>query len=302
MRMPMTENKPYEGVADISGARLRYRIAGTIGAPLLVFENGWGASYEQWAWIERELAAHAQLLFYNRAGIGGSKLLRAQTVNGLSDQFAALLAALGFVQPAIVVGHSYGGLMSSLHAAQRPEVLKAVIEIDPTTEVADPVLDGNLQVLGPGVCLVKFFLSLGLPNVLFGGLAKSLPPELGKEMMIRSLSNPESLDAGVAEFALLSSIRATISKAHSSGLPRLLIGAGTTSEPGGGLLSRLMANSKRSSETFERSKSLQRDRAVSDPECRITMLPYNHSALAFDSAGAKASAATILGFLHAIES
>ncbi|WP_161554217.1 alpha/beta hydrolase [Stenotrophobium rhamnosiphilum] len=298
----MTENKSIQGVADVPGARLRYRLVGVPGAPLLVFENGWGASYEQWTWIERELAAHAQLLFYNRAGIGGSELLQAQTVTGLSDQFAALPAALGLTQPIIAVGHSYGGLMCSLHAAQRSDVLKAVVEIDPTTEVSDPVLDGNLRALGPMVRVLKLCLSMGLPNFLFGSLAKTLPDAEGKEMMIRALSKPESLDAGVAEFALLISIRSAIAKAHLSGLPRLVIGAGTTADPRGGLLSRLMSNSKRASETFERSKSLQRDRVVSDPGCQITMLPYNHSALVFEEAGAKVSAANILSFLRTIES
>ena len=298
----MNEKKLDQGLVDVPGARLRYRLAGMPGKPLLVFENGWGASYEQWAWIERELAPHAQLLFYNRAGIGGSELLQAQTVTGLSDQFAALPVALGLKQPVIAVGHSYGGLMCSLHAAQRSDALKAVVEIDPTTEVSDPVLDGNLRALGPMVRVLKVCLSLGLPNFLFGSLGKSLPTKLGEEMMSCSLNSPASLDAGVAEFALLSSIRAAISKAPASGVPRLLIGAGTTAEPGAGRLARWISNSKRSIDTFERSKSLQRERAVNDPQCQITLLPYNHSALVFDEAGSKASAASILSFLREIES
>ena len=63
-----------EGFAEVPGARLRYRLAGTQTSraqyPLLVFENGWGASYEYWAWVERALAPHVRMLFYDRAGKG----------------------------------------------------------------------------------------------------------------------------------------------------------------------------------------------------------------------------------------
>jgi pimeloyl-ACP methyl ester carboxylesterase len=285
-------------MVDVPGARLRYCLAGTSGAPLLVFENGWGASYEQWFWMERELAAHAQLLFYNRAGIGGSELLAPQTVAGLSDQFAALPAALGLAKPVVAIGHSYGGLMCSLHAAQRGDVLKSLVEIDPTSEVAEPVLDANLQTLIPALRLVKICLALGLPNFLFGGLGKSLPPAQGAEIMRRALSNPASLDAGLVEFKFLNDIRSAISSGHPAGLSRLLIGAGATSEASAGVIGKWISGSKRMKEAFERSKAAQRERAVRDPKCEMTLLPFTHGGLVFDQAGAKESAAVILKFLR----
>lgn len=292
----MNKKKPREGVVDVPGARLRYRLAGISNAPLLVFENGWGASYEQWFWIERELADHAQLLFYNRAGIGESELLTAQTVKGLSDQFAALPAALGFKQPVVAIGHSYGGLMCSLHASQRRDVLKAVVELDPTPETSDPVLDGNLRSLGPAVRLVKIGLALRLPNLLFGSLGKSLPPELGAEMMRCSLSNSASLDAGMTEFALLNDIRAAIANGQPKEFSRLLIGAGAKAESAG-IIGRLLASPKRVDETYAHSKAMQRERAVNDPGCRTIQLPFDHSGVVFDEAGAKACALEILKFL-----
>ena len=75
--------------------------------PVIVFENGWSASYHYWIWVERELAPHARLLFYNRAGIGGSTLEAPKSARSLSDQFEAMLAALGIETPIVVVGQSY---------------------------------------------------------------------------------------------------------------------------------------------------------------------------------------------------
>ncbi|HET8883833.1 MAG TPA: alpha/beta hydrolase, partial [Solimonas sp.] len=186
----MTTSNIREGVADVPGARLRYRLAGTPGAPLLVFENGWGASYEMWTWVERELAPHAQLLFYDRAGVGGSELLAPQSVAGLSAQFAALPGALGFSQPVIAVGQSYGGLMCSLHAAQRRDVLRAVVEIDPTPEQAHPKLDGSLRKLPSVIRVLKAMLRLGLPDLLFAPAMKVLPSPERDTLLRVSLGNP----------------------------------------------------------------------------------------------------------------
>lgn len=293
----MTTSNIREGVAEVPGARLRYRLAGTPGAPLLVFENGWGASYEMWTWVERELAPHAQLLFYNRAGIGGSECLVPQTVENLSAQFAALPNALGLQGPVIAVGQSYGGLMCSLHAAQQRAVLKTVIEIDSTPETADPDVDHGLRQFPAIVKVVKTTLRLGLPNFLFRAVKKTLPATEGETLLRVALSNAASLDAGIAELALLDEIRAAIAAGRPQRLPRLLIGAGVL-PPKIGLVGRLLANPRRVQAMFARSKALQRARSQQDPDCRLLMLPYDHGALVFERDGARASAAAVLEFIR----
>ncbi|NGY04086.1 alpha/beta fold hydrolase [Solimonas terrae] len=294
----MQETKIREGVADVPGARLRYRLAGTPGAPLLVFENGWGASYEMWTWIERELAPHAQLLFYNRAGIGGSELRAPQTVAGLSAQFAALPAVLGLQGPVIAVGQSYGGLMCSLHAAQIPAVLESVIEIDPTPERAHPHVDAGLRQIHRIVAVLKLCLRLGLPNVVFGpAMKKSLPAAEAATLLRVSLGNGASLDAAREELGLLDDIRAAIAAARPGDFQRLLIGAGTVSEPDG-VLGRLLVNSGLARKTFETNQALQRERTQQDPGCRYMSLPYDHGGLVFGHDGARATAAAVLAYLR----
>eukprot|EP00456_Euglypha_rotunda_P039421 TRINITY_DN30377_c0_g1_i8.p2 TRINITY_DN30377_c0_g1~~TRINITY_DN30377_c0_g1_i8.p2 ORF type:complete len:142 (+),score=38.74 TRINITY_DN30377_c0_g1_i8:425-850(+) len=107
-----------EGIVEVPGGSVRYRRLMAASGPTLVFENGWAASHEQWAWVERELVGHANLLFYSHAGIGGGTLSRTQSPGGLSRQFAALLDALNIRQKVVLVGHSFGGLLCALHAAQ----------------------------------------------------------------------------------------------------------------------------------------------------------------------------------------
>ncbi|HKY89488.1 MAG TPA: alpha/beta hydrolase [Nevskiaceae bacterium] len=288
-------------MVDVPGARLRYRLGGTAGAPLLVFENGWGASYECWTWVERELAPHAQLLFYDRAGIGGSQRLAPQTVASLSAHFAALPPALGLQGPVIGVGHSYGGLMCSLHAAQCRGMLKSVIEIDPTPESG--VLDGEtgLRTLPKIVAVIKGGLRLGLPNLMFGSISTVMPPAEGRTLMRLSLNNPASLNAGLEEFALLDEIRSTIAARRPREFPRLLISAAAIA-PNAGWLTRLLASETRQRSVLAKNNALQAERAVQDPGCRVLPLPYDHGALVFQRDGARAAAEAIRSYVRELES
>lgn len=285
-----------EGEIEVPGARLRYRLAGATKGPVLVFENGWGASYEMWAWVERELAPYAQLLFYNRAGIGGSELLGPQTVEGLSAQFIALPKALGLEGPIVAIGQSYGGLMCALHAAQQPQALLTVIEIDPTPEQAIAEIDEGLNLLPSMISAVKFLLKLGLPNFIFGAAGKMLPPAQGKAILSTSLSNPASLDAGLAEFALLPGIRAAIESGRPQGFKRLVIGAGTAAIKNG-FITRLLVSNKRATGTYERSRLFQVERGHQDAGCEVMTLPYDHGGLVFEPAGAKETSIAIKSFL-----
>jgi pimeloyl-ACP methyl ester carboxylesterase len=62
-----------DDVAEVPGAALRFRLTGKAGKyPLIVMENGWGASYDYFALLQARLAAKTQVLLYNRAGVGGS--------------------------------------------------------------------------------------------------------------------------------------------------------------------------------------------------------------------------------------
>ncbi|HET8882974.1 MAG TPA: hypothetical protein VFM56_12435, partial [Solimonas sp.] len=109
---------------------------------------------------------------------------------------------------------------------------------------------------------------------------------------------PASLDAALAELALLDGIRAAIAAGGLSGLPRLLIGAAATA-PVKGAVMRLMASRRTAQEVVATNLMLQQQRAAHDPDCRYLTLPYDHGALVFEQGGARASAAEVLAFVRA---
>ena len=281
---------------EVPGASLRYRLCGTPSAlPLLVFENGWGASFEQWTWIEGLLAPQTRLLFYDRAGIGGSRLQAPQTVAGLSAGFAALLQALNVDTPVVVVGHSYGGLMGSLHVAQQPQRVRALVQVDATPDRDEATIDAQLDMLRIVGSLSIGLARLGLPNPVFGSAGRMLPAPEGRQMMRRSFSNVASLRAGMAEFALLRGIRAAIA-AQPVGCPALILSADRATEAKG-LLARLVPPHKART-LIALMQSQHRHKAAQAAPGEWDALPHDHGALVFDQAGAQATATRLMRFVR----
>lgn len=291
---------PMDGTIDVPGGTLRYRWMPAGQAPVLVFENGWAASHEMWAWIERELAGHASLLFYSRAGIGGSTMTTPQSPTQISDQFAALLDALGIHQPVVLVGHSFGGLICALHAAQQADRVGGLVQIDNTQEVDDALIDKPLKMMGPLTGMAILCARLGIPDPLFSTLSKLLPAEEGTRMQRLAMGAPSSLRAALAELSLLREFRAIIA-ATPINHPRLVISADRLDAPKG--LLRLLAG-KSASELVKHLQHVQRLHAaqVKDPDSRWVALPHSHGDLVFTPAGAADTARQIrqrvTGFMH----
>ena len=281
-----------EGIVEVPGGCVRYRLLPAAKGPTLVFENGWAASHEQWAWVERELAGHASLLFYSHAGIGGGTLQVRQSPAGLSAQFAALLDELGISQPVVLVGHSFGGLISALHAAQQADRVFALVQLDNTPEIHDRELDSTMPLAKALGSFAALCARLHIPDPLFSKLGKFLPAEEGERMQELSLGSASSMKAALVELGLLTEIRAAIAAAPASP-PRLVISAGAVESPKG-RLGRLLA--KKGAQRLQRVHLVHRAQAQA-PGSRWMSLPHSHGDLVFTAAGARDSAREIREFV-----
>lgn len=286
-----------EAKATVNGATLQYLLGGLPApAPVIVFENGWGASYEKWTWVERELAPHARLLFYNRAGIGGSSITQPQTANLLSLQLRVLLASLEITEPVILVGQSYGGLMCALHATQQTQMVRALVELDPTPDRNDPLMDPQLQLMKPVARIAMLCSWLGIPPPLFSQLGKTLPQPEGSHMVKKSFGSAASLRAALAELDLIGDIRAAIAEGNIK-QPHLVISADRGNSEGNGLIGKLLAPPEKVRAVIDRMQTLHRAKVEGHPAGEWQTLPYDHGSLIFEQAGAKASARKILEFI-----
>ncbi|MCI0688602.1 MAG: alpha/beta hydrolase [Sporichthyaceae bacterium] len=115
---------------DRGGRVLRWVRAGSGDLPA-VLVAGAGETLLDWANILPELARHAGVIAYDRAGLGGSDPMRPLSVAGEVGDLAALLAQTG---PAIVVGHSWGGLLAQLVAFDHPHLVAGLVLVDPAHE------------------------------------------------------------------------------------------------------------------------------------------------------------------------
>lgn len=286
-----------QGSIDIADGSLEFRfVDGPL--PLLVFENGWGASFEQWAWMERHLAGRARLLFYSRAGIGGSRLSGPKTVAGLSAQFAGLLSALQIAEPVVLVGHSYGGLMCDLHAVQQPAAVHALVEIDPTPHRDAPVVDAPLRMVPALAKIVMLCARLGIPDPLFSPAGRSLPSPAGRQLVEKSFASIPSLRAALQELALLPDIRAAIAR-RTTDHPRLILSADRGPESPG-WIGRLLVSAEKRRAVIGTVQGQHRAKAGQGIGSRWEALPHDHGALVFTAAGAQACAARLMAFVEAL--
>ena len=112
---------------EIDEGRLAYWDAGA-GTPLVLI-HGVGTSGELWADDIAELADRCRLIVYDRRGYGASSA-SPRSWEAHRDDAAALIEALG-AAPAIVVGYSGGAMVALDLALQRPELVSALVLLDP---------------------------------------------------------------------------------------------------------------------------------------------------------------------------
>ena len=106
----------------MNGISLRYEIEGS-GKPLVLI-HGWALSRRAWDGVAELLAAHYQVIRYDRRGFGESSGKPDFTAD--PADLKALLENLGHPR-AHVLGHSGGGAVALTFAVRYPEMVDALI-------------------------------------------------------------------------------------------------------------------------------------------------------------------------------
>lgn len=115
-----------ERFAEIKGVRMRYLVAGSGSAVVLV--HGLGGAASNWVELAPLLAPTTRVIVPELPGHGGSSpLAAAPNLNPFADRIAGVLEREG-VQGAAVVGHSFGGSVAlRLAMRHRPLVGSLVL-------------------------------------------------------------------------------------------------------------------------------------------------------------------------------
>jgi len=93
--------------------------------------HGWACDGSDWSWLAADLAADHRVIIPDHRGHGRSTPTAARFgAKVLAADAAALLERLS-IDHAVVVGHSMGTLVASALAVERPDLVTALILVDP---------------------------------------------------------------------------------------------------------------------------------------------------------------------------
>jgi pimeloyl-ACP methyl ester carboxylesterase len=111
------------------GSELRVECYGKEDAPPIILTHGWGANSKEWDYLKTELAGDFQLIVWDLPGLGGSTrpTNRDYSMENLSRDLEAVLGLAG-ERPAVLLGHSIGGMITLTFCRLFPEALRAKVK------------------------------------------------------------------------------------------------------------------------------------------------------------------------------
>ena len=159
--------------------------------PPVVFESGLGLSRLLWANVTHLLAkAGYRTISYDRSGLGRSPAATERSLEALVADLEQVVRAYA-PQGAIIVGHSYGGIMARLLTARQPQSVKALVLVDPSSEFVGAQigpLGKRLEALFDSAITFSRDLKL-LPIFLMAAGYKHLPARLQQKVRVEDVSD-----------------------------------------------------------------------------------------------------------------
>ena len=128
---------------DVGGHSLNLLIGGQ-GSPAVVFEGGFGTGIVSWSTVQKEVAAFARTVSYDRAGLGQSDLgPKPRSAKQIATELHVALDKAGVKPPYVLVGHSFGGIYVRVFADMYPKEVVGMVLIDPSQESFNDWLKKN---------------------------------------------------------------------------------------------------------------------------------------------------------------
>lgn len=117
-------------LVDVGGYRLHLSCIGQ-GSPTVILESGQANSLSVWSWIQPTIAQTTRVCAYDRAGVGWSDTGAVpRDAQQMVRELHTLLQNAAIAPPYVLVGHSFGGLVTHVYAAQYPTAVDGLVWLD----------------------------------------------------------------------------------------------------------------------------------------------------------------------------
>lgn len=121
---------PLGQLVDVGGYRLHLYCVGQ-GNPTVILESGQANSLAVWSWIQPAVAQTTRVCAYDRAGVGWSDTgPLPRDAQQMVRELHTLLQNAAITPPYVLVGHSFGGLVTHVYAAQYPAEVVGLVWLD----------------------------------------------------------------------------------------------------------------------------------------------------------------------------
>lgn len=128
-------------IARPDGTSLHVEVYGPADGPTLILTHGWSLDHRAWNDAKRDLSDRFKLIVWDLPGLGQSTQPnnRDYSLDKMAGDLGAVLQSTG--KPAVLVGHSIGGMINLTYCRQHPEQLgreiAGLVQID--TSYTNPV-------------------------------------------------------------------------------------------------------------------------------------------------------------------
>jgi pimeloyl-ACP methyl ester carboxylesterase len=125
--------------ADVGGARLFFTDEGN-GHPPLLFVHGYTCDSHDWSWQLPHFSPSHRVIAVDLRGHGRSSAPESgYTPEDFAGDLARLVRQLDGVERVVALGHSLGGVVVTALAVGHPDLVEAVVAVDPGYLVPDEV-------------------------------------------------------------------------------------------------------------------------------------------------------------------
>lgn len=123
-------DKPVDGMFDVDGRKMYLSCDGS-GEPAVILEAGLEGNHKTWDKVVPGVASKTRVCAYDRANIDPSEPAPPpRTARDMVDDLHALLEAGEVKPPYVLVGFSFGGLVSQLYASTHPGDVAGMVLVE----------------------------------------------------------------------------------------------------------------------------------------------------------------------------